>query len=231
MTCISESVRDIPMELLSYQDRTYKAYSSGPPNWVVVQEATGAIKAMRSPLFPKEAIYITVLVGILISSLFYAVGFLPLDDGARRVYRIVFPLIAALTIILMPFAHAAMVYINSLNWNTVERFIYDVNPNRLIFPNEDKSYCKNDLLRTLLCCVWGRDTQGNVEGGPAAHGLSIAPRAQCFILVQTPDNQWHRHDIGLDLVRYGSKTGTPPFDKLVTLLQPLLNCEVFFKKG
>jgi hypothetical protein len=72
-----------------------------------------------------------------------------------------------------------------------------------------------------------------MSGGKSGIGQSAV--AQVFVLVRTNGGQWTRHEIANDNVKNNlfwnrSRYGSLPFDKLVDVLQPLTNCEVFFRK-
>jgi hypothetical protein len=66
-------------------------------------------------------------------------------------------------------------------------------------------------------------------GIPMAGGkqsqMTLNARCQSVVLIQTNTNEWFRYEIGYDLSRSKRQ-----FDKLVSLLQPLTNCEVFRRK-
>ena len=224
----------IPTDLLLYEEPENWAYGNGEPNWQVNKMGTNEIIVKRAPLFPISSFYLAAIVGILFSALVYAIGFLPLDNETRLVYRIVCPLIVVMTIIAIPLMLAYVVHCNSVYWGTIIRFSYNPTTELLKFARENKTYLRHELQNIIICCIWGFDTEtmerlqfGLLHTG---EGLSSAPRTQCFFLIQTNDFQWHRHLIGQDLARTGSKYGSPPFENLVKYLQPLTNCEVFFKK-
>jgi hypothetical protein len=119
---------------------------------------------------------------------------------------------------------------NSAYWkepNSPVRFRYSIDNETFFFSRENVYYQKRDIKRIIVGEAHGNDTRGD-DGLGIHHDQK--PRAQCFILLLGRDEQWHRHDISMDLSYLFDTKGSQPFIKLAELLKPLTDCEVVIRR-
>jgi hypothetical protein len=229
----------IPEEYLRYQPRDTTLINY-PYNWqVLYKEEERLIVARRANLFQRKFFIIAVLITSLASLVWFPlVNLLPLSPCSRS-ETVVLANVAGVFIFLLMLAGLNLVpawaYLqNATDWRepvAPVRFRYSIDSGTFFFSRENVQYQKNDIKRVIVGEIQGYDTTLLIHPRDTDRVFSRKLLAQCVILIQDHDEQWHRHDLSLDLCYWLDEAkGSKPFIKLAELLEPLVECEVIIKR-
>jgi hypothetical protein len=202
---------------------------TGPYNWKVEKDKEH-VRVVRRNLLAPSMVACGIALGVFVAWAIYMTwGFIPFGMS------VIWGVIGLFTVIAVPLGNALMILWNNSFWENRVRLQVDIQTKAFFFPRENKRYTAEDYSEIVLGCVWGFYTYGmdKIVGRAMTGGrsnIAHAAVAQVFILVRTNDGQWIRHEIASDNAKglRRSKYGSAPFDELISILQPLTNCEVFF---
>jgi hypothetical protein len=214
--------------------------STGPPHWIVDEDiSTQCIEVRRQKFFPMQSICLGVVLFVIGVSVFVYLNVLLIGKNAPLISLIVLNFGAVVIPLAMSVGAVGMYawacYANSRYWKGSLYFRYKLVSHEFFFPRENHVYRQNDCKRIMLGFIIGYDTRlmwkqfgipvAGGGGGGKSGQMSHNARSQCFVLIQTNADEWKRYEIGYDLTRAKKQ-----FNKLVSILQPLTNCEVFYRK-
>jgi len=210
--------------------------STGEPHWIVAEDnIEQCVDVKRRNLFTTQVICLGIFLFIVGVSFLAYFNVRAVADNASLIALIVLNVVGTVITLLMSVgvvaAHALMCYSNSRYWKGPLHFRYRLDLQELFFPRENHVYRQSECKRIILGYIIGYDTRhmwkrfGVPMTGGRGGGMGGNPLCQCFVLVQTSTDEWKRHEIGYDLTRSRKQ-----FNKLVSILQPLTNCEVLYRK-
>ena len=209
--------------------------STGPPHWITTKDDSAQyVDVKRQKLFPIQSICMGLFLFAFAMTFLVYFNARAIDNNAPPVLLIVLNLIGVAIAFLMSAGvvggYAWMCYSNSQYWKGTLYFRYKLDSQELFFSRENHVYRQNDCKRIILGCIIAYDTRRmtKVFGIPVQGGNTrtfCGSKCQCFVLILTDTDEWKRYEIGYDLTRSKKQ-----FNKLVSILQPLTNCEVFYRK-
>jgi len=207
-----------------------------PYNWqVLYNEGAKTIEAKRADLFQGKILALAVLLPGLVS----LVVFPPINLLPHNLSNdLIFANIAVAFVVLVMFSSlilfpAYAFSVNSSYWKgpcAPIRFRYSIDDETFFFSRENVYYQKCDIKRVVVGEVRGYSTRHLSSEYDGDRAFSRKEFAQCVVLLQDNDEQWHRHELSLDYHYLFDDKGSKPFIKLAELLKPLTECEVVIRR-
>jgi hypothetical protein len=228
-------VTSIPEQFLRFIPHD-SGFSTGPPHWIVAKDDSAqCVDVKRQKLVPAQNILLGAVLFAIGVAVFAYLNVLMIGNNAPLIKLVVLNFAAVVITLCMSLGgvgvYAWMCYSNSLYWKGSLYFRYKLDSQELFFPRENRVYSQKECKRIILGYIVGYDTRRmwKTFGFPSAGGqqnqMSHNTRCQSVVLLQTSTDEWYRYEIGYDLSRAKRQ-----FDKLVSILQPLTNCEVLQRK-
>ena len=225
-------VSSIPDQLLHFIPLPV-TLMTGLPSWIVAKNnSTQCLEVKSQKLFPIQNVCVGIVLFACAWAFFAYLNIQAINENASLNSLVWLNLIGLGFSLFMglgaPLGWAWTNYDNSRYWKGPLNFRYRADTQELFFPREDHVYRQSECKRIILGCIISYNTleMPKIFGIPMSGGrhrqLVGNRRYQCIILVLTNTDEWMRYEIG-----YGLSNTKREFDRLVTLLQPLTNCEVF----